>query len=74
MKRNWQRQSQRLNNRHQRQRRQMPVIAIMGYTNAGKTSLYNALTGQNSFEDRIFATLDPKAGRVYLSPEQSAND
>ena len=42
-------------------------VAIIGYTNAGKTTLFNALTRENAFvEDRLFATLDPLVRRVRL--------
>ncbi len=46
--------------RKRRQRKAFPVIAIVGYTNAGKSMLLNALTGAGVFvEDKLFATLDP---------------
>jgi GTP-binding protein HflX len=42
-------------------------VALVGYTNAGKSTLLNALTGANAFvEDRLFATLDPMARRLTL--------
>jgi GTP-binding protein HflX len=42
-------------------------VAIVGYTNAGKTTLLNALTGADAFvEDRLFATLDPTVRRAVL--------
>nr|WP_157248357.1 GTPase HflX [Nonomuraea typhae] len=46
--------------RHQRQRREVPAVAIAGYTNAGKSSLLNRVTGAGVLvEDALFATLDP---------------
>jgi GTP-binding protein HflX len=51
--------------RQQRQRRQMPVISIVGYTNAGKSTLLNTLTQSSvRVEDRLFATLDPASRRL----------
>lgn len=46
--------------RSSRKRKDFSVVALMGYTNAGKTSLLNELTGATAFvEDKVFATLDP---------------
>src|SRR3954469_4998706 len=46
--------------RDRRQRAPWPVIALVGYTNAGKSTLFNRLTGEAVFaEDLLFATLDP---------------
>ncbi len=43
-----------------RKRKDFPTVAIVGYTNAGKSTLLNALTGASAFvEDKVFATLDP---------------
>lgn len=54
---------------HRQQRRQqaMPVVAIVGYTNAGKSTLLNAISGADVLvEDKLFATLDPTTRRVTL--------
>ncbi|GBD10932.1 GTPase HflX [bacterium HR23] len=55
----------------QRQRRRatgLPVISLVGYTNAGKSTLFNALTRAGvPAEDRLFSTLDPVTRRVALS-------
>lgn len=46
--------------RKRRKRKAFPLVAIIGYTNSGKSTLLNALTGANVFvEDKLFATLDP---------------
>ena len=51
--------------RKQRQRQGIPTCAIVGYTNAGKSSLLNALTGADVLvEDKLFATLDPTTRRL----------
>jgi GTP-binding protein HflX len=56
--------------RQQRQRREavpVPVVALVGYTNAGKSTLFNALTAAGVLESaRMFATLDPKLKALQL--------
>jgi len=53
--------------RNLRQRRDIPVISIVGYTNAGKSTLLNALTSSSvTAEDLMFATLDPTSRRLRL--------
>jgi len=54
---------------HYRRRREVgfPVVALVGYTNAGKSTLFNLLTGADVFvADQLFATLDPTARRFSL--------
>ena len=53
--------------RHARRRVPYPVIALVGYTNAGKSTLFNAMTGSEVFaQDQLFATLDPTMRGVRL--------
>ncbi len=56
-----------------RDRRLVPSVAIVGYTNAGKSSLLNALSGRDAAraEDQLFATLDPTSRQVKLGDGQS---
>jgi GTP-binding protein HflX len=57
----------RMRYRAQRQRSQIPVVALVGYTNAGKSTLLNRLTNADVYvADQLFATLDPTTRRVEL--------
>ena len=59
--------------RRGRQRSHWPLVSIVGYTNAGKSTLLNALTGAAVLaEDKLFATLDPTTRRVRLPTNQNA--
>jgi GTP-binding protein HflX len=57
-----------------RDRRLVPTVAIVGYTNSGKSTMLNALVGseETKAEDRLFATLDPTSRSVKLGDGQSA--
>lgn len=58
---------QRSTGRNRRQRLPLPSVAIVGYTNAGKSTLLNQLTGSDALsEDKLFATLDPTSRRLKL--------
>ena len=60
-------EAQRALRRRARHRTPVPTISLVGYTNAGKSSLFNALTGSSVLvEDKLFATLDPTMRQLQL--------
>ncbi len=60
-------QSQRARMRQQRIDQEIPTVAIVGYTNAGKSTLLNALTKSTVYAaDQLFATLDPTTRRLHI--------
>lgn len=61
-------QSHRSRLRQQRQKQEIPSVAIVGYTNAGKSTLINALTNAEVYTaDQLFATLDPTTRRLAIT-------
>ena len=59
---------QRTQMRRARVRSELPRVALVGYTNAGKSTLFNALTGAEAYaDDRLFATLDPTVRRLEVA-------
>ena len=60
-------ESQREQSRRARSRRSIPTVSLVGYTNAGKSSLFNALTNAEVLvADQLFATLDPTLRQIEL--------
>ena len=65
-------QRQRTTQRYGRQRSQWPLASIVGYTNAGKSTLLNRVTGAEVLaENKLFATLDPTTRRLRLPTNQN---
>ena len=65
-------QVQRTQMRRARMRSELPRVALVGYTNAGKSTLFNVLTGAEAYAaDQLFATLDPTVRRIEMPGGQA---
>lgn len=61
--------------REGRRRKNLKTAALVGYTNAGKSSLLNALTNKGAYvADELFATLSTRVGKLYIHPTAHAQD
>lgn len=64
--------AQRNQGRQARKKADVPTVSLVGYTNAGKSTLFNTLTGADVYAaDQLFATLDPTLRRVDVSDSQA---
>ena len=64
--------SQRGQGRRARNKAEVPTVSLVGYTNAGKSTLFNQMTGAGVYaEDQLFATLDPTLRQVVLADDAS---
>lgn len=61
--------------RRRRRRQNFKTVALVGYTNAGKSSIMKALTGKDVYiADQLFATLDTRVGKIYIPPREENNN
>jgi len=62
--------SQRAQSRQARKKADIPTVSLVGYTNAGKSTLFNALTESNAYvADKLFATLDPTLRKLEIDDQ-----